>query len=151
MRFNLSRTSKIVSVTSLLIVGVSSPTIASHETTQPGGETSKRKCPFERVAVNAVLAQNTQTEENVQQTPTEVSPGDEVQQAPTEMSAGEIEAVERVRQVYKQICSRQRSVQLQAPEPTTSAPAPVAQPEPAAVPVVQPAPPPPQQPIRALW
>ncbi|KJH69845.1 hypothetical protein UH38_21685 [Aliterella atlantica CENA595] len=94
MRFDLSRTCKIVSVTSLLIVGVSSPTIASHETTHPGSETAtKRKCPFERVAVNAVLAQNTQTEENVQQTP-------------TEMSAGEIEAVERVRQVYKQICSR---------------------------------------------
>lgn len=150
MRFNLSRTAKIVSVTSLLIVGVSSPTIASHETTQPGSETAtKRKCPFERVAVNAVLAQNTQPEENVEQTPTDVSPGDDVQQAPIEMSAGEIEAVERVRQVYKQICSRQRSVQLQAPEPTTVAP--VAQPEPAAVPVEQPASTQPQQPIRALW
>jgi len=126
MRFNLSRTCKILSVTSLIIGGVSSRTIASHETTQLGSETSKRKCPFERVAVNAVLVQNTQTEDNVQQTP-------------TEMSQVEVEAVERVRQVYKQICSRQRSVQLQQPAPTTAAP------------VEQPEPTPPQQPIRALW
>lgn len=70
--------------------------------------------------------QNTQTEDNVQQ-------------IPTEMSQGEVEAVERVRQVYRQICSRQRRVQLQPQQPKTSAP------------VEQPAPTQPQQPIRALW
>jgi hypothetical protein len=150
MRFNLSMTFKILSVTSLIVVGISPPTIASHETPHPGSEiTTKRKCPFERVAVNAVLAQNTQTEEIVQQPPTEVSPQDEVQPASTEMSAVEIEAVERVRQVYKQICSRPTSVQLPPQQPTTVAP--VEQPEPAAVPVEEPAPTPPKQPVRALW
>lgn len=135
-----------MSVTSLIVVGVSSPTIASHDTNHPSSETSHRKCPFEKVAVNAVLAQNTPTENNVEQTaPTE----ENVVPTATQMSQVEIEAVERVRQVYKQICSRQRSVQLQQPAPTTAAP--VEQPEPATVPVEQPESTPPQQPIRALW
>jgi type IV secretory pathway VirB10-like protein len=138
---HLLRTTFALGAMSALLGGLATPVLAAD-----GVSATRKKCPFEQRTISQVVsATQPNAEFKIAQAqpvePAKVAAPAVAQATPPATESTEApaatDAVERVRAIYKQICSRSRQVEV----PPTSTPAPVAVPAPIEAPA----------PVRALW